>query len=261
MSSKKQTVVAIVQARMGSSRLPGKVLMKVCGRTMLEWVVQRAGTASLIDAIVVATTTDESDNVLVKFCDEKKISCQRGSPQDVLDRYYKTAQIFQADIIVRLTADCPLLDGKLIDEVIKPVLDGSVDFCANRLPPPFKRTVPIGLDVECVRFESLECAWREAVLPYEREHVLPYVYTHPEKFRLRVINFQEDLGDRRWTVDTPEDLVFIQSLMDALSCRENVSWREIESVIQQRPELLSINANVQHKTFLDVDERSVKKNT
>lgn len=255
MDNQKQRVLAIIQARMGSSRLPGKVLLPLCGQPMLEWVVKRTKMASLIDEVIVATTTDVSDDVLAKFCVDHKVLCFRGSPLDVLDRYYQAALKYDADIVVRLTADCPLLDGKLIDDVIKPVLVGEADFCANRLPPPFKRTVPIGLDAEVVTFTALEKAWKEANLPYEREHVMPYLYTHPEKFNIHVIEFAEDLGTQRWTVDTQKDLDFVEAVLKEMSCRDDFGWQDIQDILIRKPVLQAINASVEHKTYFDVDER------
>ncbi len=258
---KKTRIIAIIQARMGSSRLPGKVLMPICDQPMIAWVIKRASRSRLLDEIIVATTTDKSDDDLVKYCEENGTVTFRGSPQDVLDRYYKAALSSSANIIVRLTADCPLLDGALIDAVIQPVLAGQVDFCANRLPPPFKRTYPIGLDVEVVTFPALEKTWSEAAQPYEREHVLPYIYTHPELFRIKVLDHDNDLGNQRWTVDTPKDLEFVKAVLKELGCRDDFHWQDIERVLTEKPELKSLNVNVAHKTYLDVDERATRKNT
>ncbi|MGB9521614.1 MAG: cytidylyltransferase domain-containing protein, partial [Anaerolineales bacterium] len=178
-----QKVIAIVQARMSSSRLPGKVLLDIGGKPMLARVIDRSRRAKWVDEVIVATTTEEEDTPIAVFCQQYDVPYYRGSQFDVLDRYYQTAKQFHADVIVRITADCPLIDPQLMDEVIedlffwkrdqsKPLSQGEKvlenpfwDFAANRLPPPWKRTYPIGLDTEVVTFAALERAWREAQQP------------------------------------------------------------------------------------------------
>ncbi len=178
--------VAIIQARMASSRLPGKVLMDIAGRPMLSFVVARASRSASVDAVVVATTTDPSDDAVVEYCESHGVDHTRGSQFDVLDRYYQTARHLGAGTVVRITADCPAIDPQLIDEAVG-TLDGNVrehalmpqaqfDFVANRLPPPFHRTYPIGLDVEVCSFAALERAWEEGREAQHREHVMPYLY-------------------------------------------------------------------------------------
>jgi len=248
-------IVAIIQARMGSSRLPGKVLKDLCGQPMLAWVVGRTTSAKLVNQIIVATTTDVRDGAIVQFCQTNTITCFRGSPNDVLDRYYQAAKYFQADIIVRITADCPLIDPELIDKTIKAFLDSNVDFAANRLPPPFIRTYPIGLDVEVVSFHAIERAWNEATELHEREHVMPYFYEVPDRFKIIILDHEKDLSALRWTVDTPEDLEFIRQILKYLHCRMDFSWKDVLEVIEKNPELLQINAQIRHKTYKDVDEK------
>ena len=248
-------IVAIIQARMGSSRLPGKVLKDLCGQPMLGWVVGRTTSAKLVNQIIVATTTDVRDDAIVQFCQTNTITCFRGSPNDVLDRYYQAAKYFQADIIVRITADCPLIDPELIDKTIKAFLDSNVDFAANRLPPPFMRTYPIGLDVEVVSFYALERAWKEATELHEREHVMPYFYEVSGRFKIITLDHEKDLSALRWTVDTTEDLEFIRQILKYLHCRMDFSWKDVLEVIEKNPELLQINAQIRHKTYKDVDEK------
>jgi spore coat polysaccharide biosynthesis protein SpsF len=249
-------VVCIIQARMGSSRLPGKVLKDICGYPMLHWVVNRAADAKFIDELIVATTIDVSDDPIVEWCMEHDIKCFRGDAFDVLDRYYQTARNYQADVIVRLTADCPLIDPVLVDEVITVFFNKGVDFAANRLPPPYKRTYPIGLDIEVASFFALEKAWSQAKLSYEREHVMPYLYSVEDRFAIFVLNAENNYGNYRWTVDTPEDLEFIRALFNKLNCRINFSWREVLKTLEENPGLEKINANIAHKSFRDVDNRS-----
>jgi spore coat polysaccharide biosynthesis protein SpsF len=251
----KGNIVAIVQARMGSSRLPGKVLKKICDRPMLDWVVQRAKKSNLVTGLMVAITMDAGDDVLEKFCRDNDIACFRGSPADVLDRYIQAARKTHADVIVRLTADCPLIDPSLIDKTITAFHNSDVDFAANRLPPPYKRTYPIGLDVEVVSMAALEKAWREATELYEREHVMPYIYQHPDLFKILTIDHPSNHGTYRWTVDTSEDLKFIQTVVKEFGCRMDFSWLEVIQLLKKHPEFMQINSQVKHKSFTEVDER------
>lgn len=254
--AKKQKIICIIQARMSASRLPGKVLEDICGHPMLYWVVSRAGKAKRIDDLVIATTTDDSDDPIAIWCKENNIECFRGDAFDVLDRYYQAAKKLQADVIVRLTADCPLIDPELIDIVIEAFFERKVDFAANRLPPPYIRTYPIGLDIEVVSFEALKKAWNMATLPFEREHVMPYLYLVKGRFNTHILDADENLGSRRWTVDTPEDLKFIRALFAKMNCHINISWKEVLHFLDENPDLERINANVAHKTYRDVDSRS-----
>ena len=174
-------IVAIVQARMASTRLPGKVLCDLAGKPMLVRVVERLQHSQLIDSILVATTLEESDSPIVGLCSQQGYASYRGSLNDVLDRFYQAARLTGADVIVRITADCPVLDPGLVDETIRSFLGqdsapADIDFAANRLPPPFHRTYPIGLDAEVCSFAALERAWQEADQPYHREHVMPFLY-------------------------------------------------------------------------------------
>jgi spore coat polysaccharide biosynthesis protein SpsF len=249
-------VVCIIQARMGSSRLPGKVLEDICADPMLGWVVYRAQQSSLISAVMVATTTDASDDAIAAWCSANAVACYRGAVQDVLDRFYQSALLAGADIIVRLTADCPLIDPQVIDDVVSLLVKNNADFVANRLPPPYHRTFPIGLDVEVVSFAALERAWHEADQPFEREHVLPYLYEEEGRFNVSILDAHQDLGALRWTVDTPQDLAFIRALMADLDCDRDVSWLTILDHIQKHPQLTRINADVKHKSYTDVDHRA-----
>jgi spore coat polysaccharide biosynthesis protein SpsF len=245
-------VVAIIQARMKSTRLPNKVLAPIQGEPMLIWVVERAMLAKTVDEVVVATTTDNSDDAIVNQCKAREIAVYRGDPEDVLDRFWNTAMTFNADVIVRLTADCPLMDPELIDETVKAIIDvgNPVDFAATRLP--WERTYPIGLDVEVCTRGALSIAWEEAVEAHQREHVMPYLYENPERFRIQLLNAEEDFGDLRWTVDTKEDMAFIRSIAARLPDRSSFRWRDILTIVNEEPELKAINADVEHKTHRDV---------
>ncbi len=250
-----KSVVAIVQARMAAHRLPGKVLLDIGGKPMLQRVLERTSKARSVHKVMVATTSDPGDDVIEAFCQANGWDVYRGSMPDVLDRYYQAALQSRADVIVRITADCPLIDPELVDEVVNAFFERNVDFAANRLPPPFRRTYPIGLDVEVVSFEALQRAWREAKKKFEREHVLPYLYEEEGRFKVFVVNHSEDLGSLRWTVDTPEDLSLIREVFARFNGREDFSWREVLELFRREPKLAELNRDIVHKTYLDVDKR------
>lgn len=272
-------VVAIIQGRMGSSRLPGKVLLDIAGKPMLQHVVERSRRARSLEAVIVATSTDPADDPIAEFCASAVVTCSRGSLHDVLDRYYQAALAQQAKVVVRITADCPMIDPDLIDETVRtvtaPGTAGRLDFAANRLPPPFHRTYPIGLDVEVCRFEALQRAWQEAAETFHREHVMPFIYegvklskagprlmtgVSPRSFHVALLNHIPDLGALRWTVDTPEDLLFAREIFTRLAGRgkTDFNWADVLEVLEHEPELARINSEVRHKTMTEVDERAKK---
>lgn len=247
-------IVAIIQARMNSSRLPGKVLQDLGGRPMLVRVAERVRRAKTIQSLMVATTLDASDDPLEALCHERGYAMYRGSQYDVLDRFYQAACLAEADVIVRLTADCPLLDPDLIDQTVQLFLQSGADFAANRLPPPWKRTFPIGLDVEVCSFTALERAWNHAELLFEREHVMPYLYDEEGRFKVAVLDNDVDYGSLRWTVDTPQDLELVRVLVSRFA-DDHFTWKDVLALVQREPELMQINAEVKHKRVSDVDER------
>jgi len=255
---KKQKIVAIIQARMTSSRLPGKVLIDIAGIPMLYHVIKRVSSAKMVDQIVVATTIDPADDQIEDFCISNSILCFRGHPFDVLDRYYQAASKFQADIIVRITADCPIMDPTLIDSLIQSFLDLDVDFAANRLPPPWKRSFPIGLDIEIVHFKALGKAWKEAQSQFEREHVMPYLYDQPGRFKIFLSHHEPDGGEKRWTVDTPQDLELINKIFESFSPRIDFSWLEVIDLFKSQPDLERINTGISAKNVVDVDKRYIE---
>lgn len=264
-------VVAIIQGRMSSSRLPGKILADIAGQPMLQRVFIRASRAAAVTETLFATTTDPSDDPVAEYCDFSGIPFTRGSLFDVLDRYYQTAQGAKADVVVRVTADCPIIDPALIDDVVNTLLDDKYDFVANRLPPPFPRTYPIGLDVEVCTFKVLEKAWKEAREPQHREHAMPYFYEgveltrqsrtletgiSPRGFKIAILHHTTDFGDYRWTVDTPEDLEFMRQVFSRFDGRDDFTWKEVLDLVHNDPKLMEINASVKHKTLKDIDERA-----
>ena len=254
-----QKVVAIIQARMGSSRLPGKVLLDIAGEAMLARVVKRCQRALSVDLVVVATSDEPADDAVERFCLEQDYLFFRGSLHDVLDRYYRAARRFEAAIVVRVTADCPLIDPVVIDQVVDALFGGQPapqwDFTANRLPPPWKRSYPIGLDVEVCTFTALEQAWKEAKEAHQREHVMPYLYEQEGRFRVLVLDHIPDFGHLRWTVDTPEDLALVRQIYAHFSGKDDFSWLEVIDLFHREPELAEINASVTPKLVDEVDER------
>jgi spore coat polysaccharide biosynthesis protein SpsF len=212
---------------MSSTRLPGKVLLDLGGRPVLDRMIERVKLAKNVTETVVATTTDLSDNAIVTLCARLGTPVFRGSLPDVLDRYYQCALEHKADYVVRLTGDCPLIDPELIDEVVYGLFDPPEDFSCNRLPPPFGRTFPIGLDVEACTFQALENAWKNATEKHHREHVMPYLYETPGKFQVIQLQSDEDYGSMRWTLDTPEDLELLREVIKRLGGRNDFSWEEV----------------------------------
>ena len=247
--------IAIIQGRKSSSRLPGKILLDIAGKPMLQHMVERTRLAKTVDQVVVATSTDPSDDPVEEFCREFGVPFYRGSQADVLDRFYQAAHLFQAGTVVRLTADCPLLDPVLVDETVSLFRSSGADFTANRLPPPFHRTYPIGLDTEVCSFAALEGAWKEATAKHDREHVMPYLYEVAGRFLVTRVESDQDYGWMRWTVDTPEDLELIRQVAARLKDRPAFTWRDVVAIFEREPELAQINSGVQHRTMFDVDER------
>lgn len=251
----KPRLIAIIQARMSSTRLPGKVLQDLGGRPVLERMVERVKRSKHVTETVIATTTDPLDMPIVELCQKLGTPVFRGSLPDVLDRYYQCAVYYRADYVVRLTGDCPLIDPELIDQVVRALLENPVDFTCNRLPPPFSRTYPIGLDVESCTFEALENAWKNAAAKHDREHVMPYLYEVPGRFRIKQLQNDVDYGSLRWTLDTPEDLALLRVVVKRLGNRNDFSWKEVLTLFQQDPELAKINGDVVHKSMFDVEKK------
>lgn len=248
-------ILAVVQARMGSSRLPGKVLEDLGGAPIIERVLTRLGASSRIDQVVIATTDQASDDELAAWATVHGTPVVRGDEFDVLDRYHAALDRYpDAQHIVRVTGDCPLIDPVLVDDIIRFHLESGAEFSANRLPPPSRRTTPVGLDVEVAQRDALETAWRMAVEPADREHVMPFLYREPGRFRVSVTDMAEDLSRYRWTVDTPEDLRAVRAIWARLS-GPLAGWEEILAVVRAHPEISEINSGVGQKSLGVVDER------
>lgn len=235
--------VAIVQARTGSTRLPGKVMLPLLGEPVLSRVVRRAVRARTLDEVVVATTTLPEDDPIAELAAAEGRPVVRGSEDDLLNRYLAAARASDAEVIVRITSDCPLIDPAVIDRTVAAFRAGDVDYASNTLEPA---TYPRGLDVEVVARSALERAGREDRDPTWREHATPYIYRHPEIFRLLRVPAEDDHADRRWSLDTSEDYALIERIYEVLG-RDDFTWREALAVVEANPSWGSINSHVAQK--------------
>ena len=238
--------VIIVQARMGSSRLPGKVLLDLAGEPMLVRVVNRLRRTPA-NEVVIATTKNPADDQIEELCAQREIACFRGSENDVLDRYYQAARQHAADIIVRVTSDCPVVDPGLTSRLIHEFCERLPDIdCASTVLPV--RTYPRGLDAEAFNFDVLEKLWRNDQSPVGREHVTPYVHRNLNQFRVHGITNTVDCSYQRWTVDTPEDFDLIGRIYAAFR-HDRFSWQEVLSLLEEHPDWLEINSHVEQKVM------------
>lgn len=237
-------VTAIIQARLGSTRLPGKVLKEILGKPMLELMINRLKQSKTIDKIVIATTDNLEDEKIAGLAEKIGIDFYRGSETDVLDRYYQTAKKFKAnDIVIRLTGDCPLIDSGVVDLVVDFFKKNrkKFDYVSNVRPPTF----PDGIDTEVFSFETLEKAWRLAKLPSEREHVTAFIADHPEIFRIGNLKYNKDLSDMRLTVDNEEDFILIKKIFRLLYKKnKDFKLEDVLNLLEGRPELLLINRHI-----------------
>ncbi|MDQ3756265.1 MAG: glycosyltransferase family protein [Actinomycetota bacterium] len=245
-------VVAVVQARVGSSRLPRKVLADVAGKPLLERVLDRVAAAH-VDGIVVATTQHDDDDAVVALAAAHGVDVFRGSDTDVLDRTFKAATAARADIVVRVTADDPFKDPAVIDLAIRRLAnDPRIAYASNTLEPSY----PEGLDVECLTVDALATAWQEATLKSEREHVTPFIWTRPERFPLGSIRAEVDRSHLRWTVDYPEDLEFARAVQSHLPL-DDFSMEAVLKVLAEHPEVAALapshERNSGYKASLEAD--------
>ncbi len=238
------TTIAIVQARLSSSRLPGKVMLPLLGEPILTRVMRRAGRAERLDDVIVATSDEPSDDPIIDLAAAEGWPVVRGSLHDLLDRYVMAARAFDADVVVRITSDCPLIDPAVVDLTVAAFADGDVDYASNSLEP---RTFPRGLDVEVIRRAALERAWREDTDPRWREHVTPFLYRHPEHFRLLAVPSSDPHPEQRWSVDTREDYALVRNIYDALG-RDDFTWQEALAVVDAHPDWFELNRDVRQKT-------------
>jgi spore coat polysaccharide biosynthesis protein SpsF len=241
-------VVALIQARMGSTRLPGKSLKEVMGKPLLGYLVERVRRCKKLNDIVIATTDSPVDDCLARFARNENLSFFRGSEIDVLDRFYQAATLFKADVVVRITGDCPLIDPVVVDEAISYFLDQYplYDYVNNIAP----RRYPRGMDTEVFTYQALLETWKRAGSNSEREHVTPFIYLHPELFRLGHVSCKEDLSSHRWTVDTPEDFALVKKILEYLYPKNpEFTIQDILRALCKNPEWVQINAHIQQKSL------------
>ena len=248
----------IIQARMGSSRLPGKALMKSdSGKPLLYYVINQLRYCSKVKNLVIATTTNQEDDEIEKFANNNSINVFRGNEKDVLDRYFQCAKKYSFSTIVRITADCPLIDPQIVDKVIEQFFSGNYDYATNTLI----RTFPIGTDVEVFSFSVLETAWKNAQLPSEREHVTPYLRN---KGNFKTINVENDtnISNLRLTVDRIEDFELIKQILNNISINP-IHLEDVLELFSRKPELIEINKHINHNEgfnkSLEEDKEFIKK--
>ena len=231
-------VLGILQARVSSTRLPGKVIKDIMGLPMIIRQVERVRRAKVIDQLLIATSLDSSDDAIEHLCEEYKIAYFRGSLNDVLDRFYRAAESVLPDHIVRLTGDCPLADPELIDKVISYHLEGGFDYTSNTVEP----TYPDGLDIEVFRFHCLKKAWEEARLPSQREHVTLFMYTQPNLFRVGSFKGDVDYSKLRLTVDEPVDFELVTRIYQALyPSNPEFTTEDVLTFLKENKTLVSLN--------------------
>lgn len=237
----------VIQARMSSTRLPGKVLLPLLGLPSIIFMVQRVRQAVCIDRLIVATSTDLSDDPLAQVLAGHGVECFRGDLHDVLDRFHRAAATAQARCVIRLTGDCPLIDADLIDAVARPVIDGQADYASNTEPASY----PDGLDVEAFTFAALETAGREATLPSDREHVTPFLRKHPERFRRVAVTGLADLSALRWTVDHADDHAHVSRLLAAVRAQGPTGFDRFDlyRAIEREPALRTARVHERNEGY------------
>lgn len=247
-------ILAIVQARMSSSRLPGKVMKSILEKPMLELHIERIQRSKEINRLVIATSTSSEDDCIEQLCKKLNVEYYRGSLNDVLDRFAKAAAEYQPEYVLRLTGDCPLFDPELCDEFIKYALDQNYDYCTNAEPA----TYPNGVDMEIMTYAALQKAAAYAKLPSEREHVTPYIKKNP-MFHKGCMKHTIDLSHQRWTVDNPEDFEVASHIFSELyPINPQFTWLDVVSYMETHPDIAAINSHIQRnegfKKSLEADK-------
>lgn len=259
-------VIAIIQARMDSSRLPNKVLMDIHGKPMLHHVIKQTLASKHITKIIIATSIYNEDNAIEEFCKKNEIICFRGSKDDVLDRYYQCAKKFRCDPVVRISADSPLIDPKVIDRVVSKFLKNSYDYVSNNIEKDSNKwknstcNFPVGTAVEVSSFKALKKAWTEAKKPSEREHVFPYIQFNPKVFRISSIKNRQNLSYIRCTVDRRNDLLFVRKIFELLSNKKIIFMKDIKKIVKINPALLQINCKIPFDEGWKISVKKDKKN-
>lgn len=244
--------VIIVQARMGSTRFPGKVLKEVLGKPLLGYLIERLKAVKQADDFIIATTDNPKDQVIVDYCGSQNAKCFRGSEENVFKRYLEAGEYTLADTVVRITADCPIIDPLIVDQIITYYLNHyqEVDYISNAL----MRTFPYGMEVEVFSMKSLRKAAKGKLTSDDKEHVTPVFYLHPKKFSCLNIESSKNLSKYRLTVDTPEDFNLVKHVIEALYPQNPLfSLDEIIVLLKEHPKWLKLNAHVQHRTLKKLD--------
>lgn len=234
-------MLAIIQARTGSTRLPDKVLLDLEGKTVLEHVINRAKASRYISDVFVGTSIKKADLKIAGLCAELEVNVFCGSEDDVLDRYYQAARLVRPKHVVRITADCPVIDPSVVDKVIELHIKENADYTSNT----FGETYPDGQDVEVFTFEALKESWKKATLASEREHVAPYMRNHPEIFRQASLNYKENLSNKRWTLDNREDYEFLKIIFRNLYPQKPLfGMDDMLDFLGKNPEVEWINMHI-----------------
>ena len=236
-------IVAIIQARMGSSRLPGKIMLKTCGKTFLEHVIDRTAQSKTLDKTVIVTSLNKDDDIIEDFCKKKNISCFRGSENDVLSRYKMAADKTQADIIIRLTSDTPLLHSAIIDKVVQAYVNNNYDFVSNCFPLP--RTYPDGMNVEVFSKKILDEMYNNAKKPSEREHVTLFVLFQPEKYKIFRVDYERDVSKYRFNLDYELDYELLKTIFEKLYFRDpNFTMEDVIRLLEDNPSIYQLNSEI-----------------
>lgn len=238
-------VVAIIQARMGSTRLPGKILKTVLGKPLLSYQLERLNECCTLNEIIIATTTKQADDVIAAFCEKSNVPVYRGSEEDVLARYYEAAKKYEADVIVRITSDCPIIDPEIVDKVVKCYLNDPIyDYVSNTM----ERCYPRGMDTSLVPFKTLEKVYLQSTDPLDREHVTRYIYQRPEQYKLLSVKEDNDYSDYRWTVDTIEDYEVVRKIIETLyPMNPHFTMYDALELLKNYPEWKKINEHIEQK--------------
>lgn len=236
-------IAGIIQARLGSSRLPGKIMLQACGKSMLELMIERVKRSEKLEKIIIATSTNNEDDEIVEFCKRVKIDCYRGSEYDLLTRYKEAADTFGADVIVRLTSDTPIIDSKTIDDAVEVYVKNNYDFVSNCYPMP--RTYPDGTNVEIFSRELLNEVDREARKPSEREHVTFFMWMQPKRYRICRVDYQKDISKYRLNLDYKEDYIVLKAIFEALYPKnQNFTMEDALKWLDEHPDIHKINSNI-----------------
>ncbi|KKM95527.1 hypothetical protein LCGC14_1187280 [marine sediment metagenome] len=257
-----KNILIISQARMASSRLPGKVLRNVFGKPLLWYLMERLKLVKKVNRILIATGSPETNQPIIDFAKEQNIDYFIGNEDDVLDRYYQAAKHYKGNIIVRITSDCPLMDPDLIDQGLEMFLNGNYAYISNGHPP----TYPDGFDIEIFSFKALETAWMEAKLPSEREHVTAYIWNHEEKFSIGNFENEINLSKYRLTIDTPEDFTLISIIIKYFHDKWiEFRLKDVMKFLNENPKLVELNAmyiyNESYLKSLEEDKKFLEENS